>query len=241
MKFTWLGHACFLVEQDGYCVLLDPYTGVEGYPPLAETAVRAAAWEARAAREAAGFSTLASVSRVFMDGQPPRIRVHKVLCSHGHHDHCAVELAEEIPFQGTCPFTIRTVETFHDGQGGALRGTNTIHILSAGGFTIAHLGDLGHQLSAEQIAAVGPLDAALVPVGGYYTIDAQGAKAVCGALKPKCAVPMHYRHPPFGLPVVAGVEDFLSLWPEEQVRRLDGPVLEVGLSGVIVPKFCEER
>ena len=24
MKLTWLGHACFLAEQDGYTILLDP-------------------------------------------------------------------------------------------------------------------------------------------------------------------------------------------------------------------------
>ena len=30
MKLTWLGHACFLLEQDGYRILLDPYTGEIG-------------------------------------------------------------------------------------------------------------------------------------------------------------------------------------------------------------------
>lgn len=34
MKLTWLGHACFLLEEDGYRIVLDPYTGVAGYPPL---------------------------------------------------------------------------------------------------------------------------------------------------------------------------------------------------------------
>lgn len=38
MKLTWLGHACFLLEQDGYRIVTDPYTGVEGYPPLAASA-----------------------------------------------------------------------------------------------------------------------------------------------------------------------------------------------------------
>nr|WP_325211272.1 MBL fold metallo-hydrolase [uncultured Oscillibacter sp.] len=208
MKLTWLGHACFLAEQDGYTILLDPYTGVEGYPPLAER----------------------------------KLRVHKILCSHGHFDHNAADQAEVIPAGIPCPFEIRAVETFHDGQGGALRGTNTIHILSAGGVTIAHLGDLGHQLSAEQVKAIGPLDAVLIPVGGFYTVDAAEAKAVCEALKPKCAVPMHYRHAPCGLPNVAGVEDFLALWPAPEVRRLEGPSLEVDGSarGVMVPKFREE-
>ncbi len=246
MKLTWLGHACFLVEQDGYTVLLDPYTGVEGYPPIAETAARAAVWAERIRRKAEGFHTLAESRRVFVEAaeeeQPPRLRVHKILCSHGHFDHCAVEEAEAAPFDGPCPFTVRTVETFHDGQGGALRGGNTVHILSAGGFTIAHLGDLGHQLSEEQLAAIGPLDLAMIPVGGVYTVDAAGAKAVCQALGPRCVVPMHYRHAPYGLPNVAGVEAFLSLWPEGEVRRLEGASLEVDkeIRGVVVPRFSEE-
>ena len=147
-----------------------------------------------------------------------------------------------VPFDGPCPFTIRTVETFHDGEGGALRGPNTIHILSADGVAVAHLGDLGHPLSPEQIAAIGPLDAVLIPVGGTYTVDAAGAKAVCEALNPKCVIPMHYRHAPYGLPNVTGVEDFLSLWPVGAVRRLEGPVCEVdgGASGVLVPQFLQE-
>ena len=241
MTLTWLGHSCFLAEQDGYRILLDPYTSVEGYPPLAETAARAAVQTARSRRKSEGFRTLALHNRISMD-QEAYLQVHKILCSHSHFDHNAVEQAETVPFDGPCPFTIRTVETFHDGQGGALRGTNTVHILSAGGFTIAHLGDLGHQLLAEQAEAIGPLDLLLIPVGGVYTVDAAEAQAVCEALKPACVIPMHYRHAPYGLPNVAGVEDFLSLWPAGSVRRLPGPVhwMDRGLSGVIVPQFCEE-
>lgn len=207
MKLTWLGHACFLLEQDGYALLLDPYTGVEGYPELSER----------------------------------KLAVDKILCSHQHADHNAVDQAALRAETKPCPFAVRTVETFHDGQGGALRGRNTIHILSAGGVTAAHMGDLGHPLSAGQIEAVGPLDAMLIPVGGYYTIDAGGAKAVCDALRPRCVIPMHYRHAPYDYPVLAGVEDFLALWPAAEVRRLDGPSLDLGgAAGVVVPRYCEE-
>ncbi len=247
MKLTWLGHSCFLAEQDGYRILLDPYKGVEGYPPLTKTADRAAAWEERARRKAEGFYVVTVKTRLSVvrnDGREyePRLQVHKILCSHGHFDHNAADQAELVPFEGECPFTVRTVETFHDGQGGALRGPNTIHILSAGGVTIAHLGDLGHRLSPEQAEAIGPLDAALVPVGGVYTVDAAGAKAVCEALNPACVVPMHYRHAPCGLPDVAGVEEFLALWPEGAVRRLEGASVELDgqARGVLVPRFCEE-
>lgn len=34
MKITWLGHACFAVESDDYCILLDPYTKVRGHEEL---------------------------------------------------------------------------------------------------------------------------------------------------------------------------------------------------------------
>lgn len=241
MKLFWLGHACFLLEQDGYTVLLDPYTGVEGYPPLYETAVRSC--NPRPPKDARIIARLPVKMRVegVSQAEEGKIYVNKVLCSHGHDDHHAVELTALLP-EAPCPFAIRTVETFHDERGGALRGKNTVHILRAGGITVAHLGDLGHRLTAEQAEAIGPLDAALVPVGGYYTIDARGARDVCEVLRPRCVIPMHYRHAPYGLPVVGGVEDFLALWPESAVRRLDGPRVELDgtLSGVVVPNFCGE-
>ena len=28
MKLTWLGHSCFLIEEDGYRLITDPYTEV---------------------------------------------------------------------------------------------------------------------------------------------------------------------------------------------------------------------
>lgn len=205
MKLTWLGHACFLLEQDGYRIVTDPYTGVEGYPPL-------------------------------------DVFAHEAVCSHHHFDHDAVDCVKPLP-RAKSPFAVREVETCHDEQGGALRGPNIVRIFTAGGVSVAHLGDLGHQLTAGQLAAIGPVDAVLVPVGGVYTVDAAGAKAVCDALGARCVVPMHYRHAPYGLPNVAGVEGFLALWPAEQVRRLDGPSFDVTkeTGGVLVPRFLNEK
>lgn len=116
-------------------------------------------------------------------------------------------------------------------------------MFTAGGVSVVHLGDLGHALSAEQLAAIGPVDGVLVPVGGVYTVDAQGAKAACDAIGPKWIVPMHYHHAPYGLPDIAGVEDFLALWPAEQVHSLPGAGLdtETAPEGVLLPKFWLTR
>lgn len=176
MKLTWLGHACFALEQDGYRIVIDPYTNVEGHADVQTSA-------------------------------------HAVYCSHQHYDHSAVSGVTLLPAR-ECPFTVRTVKTCHDEEGGALRGENLIHIFSAGGITIAHLGDLGHQLTPEQLSAIGKVDGILVPIGGTYTVDAAGAKRVCDTIAPKWVVPMHYRHAPYGFSVLQTAEDFTALWPD---------------------------
>lgn len=202
MKLTWMGHSCFVLEQDEYRIVMDPYKGVPGYPPLSVSA-------------------------------------HAVYCSHQHADHNATELVTLLPKRKN-PFKVRVLRTFHDEREGAERGENAVHIFTAGDITIAHMGDLGHHLSVEQLEAIGPLTVMLIPVGGFYTIDAKAAKSTCVGLRPKCVVPMHYRHDPYGLPNIEGVEPFLKLWPKASVHELDGPTMEITpyLSGVYVPKFA---
>ena len=53
-------------------------------------------------------------------------------------------------------------------------------------------------------------------------------------------VPMHYRHGSHGYDVIATVEDFLRLYPADEVHCLDGSSFELtpdAPRGVIVPKF----
>ena len=174
-------------------------------------------------------------------GYPPlNVSAHAVYCSHQHADHNAVELVARLP-KGRNPFKVRTVKTFHDESEGAERGENTVHIFSANDITVAHMGDLGHYLTLEQIEEIGPLDVMLIPVGGVYTLNAVGAKSAFMALRPRCVIPMHYRHDPYGLPNIDGLEPFLKLWSSSMIRRLDGPALELtkDLSGVYVPRYAE--
>ena len=143
-----------------------------------------------------------------------------VYCSHQHGDHAytaGVRITEKSP----SPFSVREVPTFHDDQGGSLRGVNTVRCFTAEGLTVVHLGDLGHLLTQEQAEAIGPCDALLIPVGGFFTIDAPTAKAVAAQLRPRVVIPMHYRFGSSGLPVVGTAEDFTDLYPAAFVRRYD--------------------
>jgi L-ascorbate metabolism protein UlaG (beta-lactamase superfamily) len=89
------------------------------------------------------------------------------------------------------------------------------------------------------VEAIGQLDAVMIPVGGFYTIDAEDAKAICEALKPRIVIPMHYRHDGHGLAVVAGVEPFLALWDKEAVHREESNTIAITpeKSGVWVPTY----
>lgn len=141
---------------------------------------------------------------------PVREEADHVLCSHGHGDHCGTECVS-LRQGKPSPFTVETIDTWHDDKKGALRGPNTIHILSDGQCRVAHLGDLGCDLTPEQKDRLRHLTALLIPVGGHYTIDAAQAKRLAGELSPAVTVPMHYQQAGVGYDVIGTVDQFTAL------------------------------
>lgn len=164
----------------------------------------------------------------YLDGSVPglaplHLTADLVLCSHAHHDHGA---RTAVRLTGRSPsFRLDEVATFHDDREGALRGPNVIRVITAEGLRAAHLGDLGCRLEDWQLAQLQDLDVMLVPVGGYYTINATQADALVRKLKPRIVVPMHYRGVGFGYAEIGTVEDFLALRPD--VTRYAGNALEI--------------
>ena len=153
----------------------------------------------------------------------PDLAGDMVLCSHGHEDHCYPQGVRQSKM--ACGFEVEIVDTLHDDEGGSLRGENKVHIIDAKGFRLAHLGDLGHVPTDEQFAAMGPIDALLIPIGGCYTIDARQAKVICDRLQPKLIFPMHYRKNGIGFDTIAEPEGFLEMF-DELTSRLIGPIFE---------------
>ena len=115
---------------------------------------------------------------------PLSLEADAVLCSHSHGDHNAVEVVSMRKDNKTCPFQVEILETYHDDVKGTKRGPNKIHILSLNGIRVAHFGDLGCSLSDSELETIGALDAAMIPVGGFYTISgeeaAELAEKLCG-------------------------------------------------------------
>jgi len=196
VEIRWLGHACFQIRSAaGFTILTDPPDREVGYPRI---------------------ETKADV----------------VTVSHQHFDHNAVALVpgkpkviEEPGIHQVEGITFRGVSTFHDTSGGKQRGKNLVFVFQVDGLNLCHLGDLGHVLDAAQVAEIGPVDILMVPVGGYYTIDAAAAKEVVEALKPHIVLPMHYKTPvmPEANFPIAPVTDFTRYFD----RVVEREVLEV--------------
>lgn len=151
----------------------------------------------------------------YSDGSVPgcpdlRLDAEFVYCSHGHGDHNAVSCVTLAPAQEPC-FTLTEVLTDHDDAGGTKRGKNVIRVFDFGGTRVAHFGDLGRPLSAEEKAQLKDLDCALIPVGGFFTIDAKTAADIVSDIRPALVIPMHYRSADSGYDVIAHLDDALPV------------------------------
>jgi L-ascorbate metabolism protein UlaG (beta-lactamase superfamily) len=84
---------------------------------------------------------------------------------------------------------------FHDKKQGTERGRNTLFKIEMDNLSVLHCGDLGHILDDELIEEIDGVDILLIPVGGFYTIDADEAVGVVRKIEPSIVIPMHYNFP----------------------------------------------
>ncbi len=79
------------------------------------------------------------------------------------------------------------VRTFRD-DSGASRGRGVAFAIELDGIHTIHLGEIGHLLSEERLADIGPVDVACVPVGG--ALGPTKAAELIAQLDAKIVVPM---------------------------------------------------
>jgi L-ascorbate metabolism protein UlaG (beta-lactamase superfamily) len=130
----------------------------------------------------------------------PDVSADIITSSHDHFDHANISLFKGNPTVVDEPgettigeIKFNGIPSFHDEKEGSLRGANIIYKIMTDGMIITHLGDLGHMLIPEQIEKLKNTDILLIPVGGVYTINSAQAVELINQIKPKIAVPMHYK------------------------------------------------
>lgn len=80
------------------------------------------------------------------------------------------------------------VRTYRDDARGSERGRQTAFVVELDQMHTIHLGDIGHLLTEEKLADIGPIDIACVPIGG--SLSATKAAELIAQLDPRIVVPM---------------------------------------------------
>lgn len=182
MKISLLGHSCFYIELDnGIRIITDPY-------------------QHRAYSGAVRYLPVAAKADI-------------VTVSHHHADHDFTEDvpgAEVIDSAGTFNIkgvSIEGISSYHDKSQGADRGKNVIFLIDGDGLKLAHFGDVGTiDLDYGKLSGI---DIAMIPVGGLFTINHKEAAELIDKIKPKAAIPMHFKTSKIGFDI-DGVDQFIS-------------------------------
>lgn len=148
---------------------------------------------------------------------PAHIETNEVFCSHDHADHNGAELIQS-SHDNTWSVHFLTVP--HDDESGKKRGFCRITCVDVNGVSVVHMGDIGRDLSEEEYERLKGTDILMIPVGGYYTIDAETAHQIVERLHPSLTLLMHYRDGKIGYDVLADITDICqTVFPE--CRRMD--------------------
>ncbi|NTU70138.1 MBL fold metallo-hydrolase, partial [bacterium] len=166
MDITWLGQSCFKIQGKETTLVIDPYDSKLGIK------------------------------------LPKKLEADILLISHDHYDHNNKEAVSGDPYIINTPgeyevkgVQITGIEMFHDKNQGKDRGKTTAYVIELDGIKLCHLGDIGQDLSDEEIEKLGDIDVLMIPTGGVYTINAEEAAKIIGEIEPKISIPMHYKIP----------------------------------------------
>jgi len=142
--------------------------------------------------------------------RPLKETANQVICSHRHADHFAFKEIEISQTRADTPFLVEFIPTWHDDKEGALRGENNIAIIDVYDRKIVHMGDIGCELSDDDMDKICGCDVLLMPVGGYYTLEPAAAADMVKRIAPDIIIPMHYRGDTYGYDEIGTVEEFLK-------------------------------
>lgn len=192
MKLTYLGHSAVLIEEGQFKGIIDPF--ISGNP-LSKTSV----------------DSLHDITHIFVThghgdhiGDAVEIAKANNALIIANHEICAYlsrfkVRTHSMHIGGRRKFDFGTVKMTNALHGSGISdGGNIIcggnpcgFVIDIEGKKIYHAGDTGLTLDMKLLEDE-KIDAAFLPIGGNYTMDADDAAIAAGFIKAKLTVPIHY-------------------------------------------------
>lgn len=165
MEITWHGHSCFRISERGMAsVVTDPY----------DPAV------------------------VGIDPGKLKAEIVTISCDDPAHNHLKTIRGSAFEITGPGEYEVGGVFITGVRINGSKKSSssdevrNTVYVIDFNGLTVAHLGELNSVPSQTEVEGLGEVNIALVPIGGYTSLNAAKAAEVISLLEPSIVIPMHY-------------------------------------------------
>jgi L-ascorbate metabolism protein UlaG (beta-lactamase superfamily) len=191
VKVTFVGHACFLLDNGAQKILIDPFiTG----NPVAKIS------------EAQKKIDFILISHGHGDHLGDAIGLAKksdamIISNYEIATYCGeqgVQKTHPLHIGGGHDFPFGSLKLTIAHHGSTLGNSNLYggepagFIIRTGGKVIYHAGDTGLFLDMKLIGELDKIDLALLPIGGNFTMDISDAVKAVEFLSPRKAIPMHY-------------------------------------------------
>jgi L-ascorbate metabolism protein UlaG (beta-lactamase superfamily) len=191
MEITWYGHSCFKLTERGLAtVVTDPYD----HRQVGYDALKLKADIVTVSHDTVGHNFVSSIK-----GDPH-----------------VIDGPGEFEIGGVF---ITGIQTNGHIKKDVTELRNTLYMFDFNGISVLHLGDLNRIPTQTEVEDFGPINVALVPVGGGGALNAIKATEIISLLEPSIVIPMHYAIPATGA-------------TQQKLDSLDKFIKEMGLSKV---------
>jgi len=216
MDITWHGHSCFSLAEGDTTLVIDPFFAPNN--PAAKT------------KGEDVDATHIAITHGHVDHMADAVPMAKRT---GAHCVAIVEIANWLAGRGVEAYTdpnlggtvefdwgwIRLVPAWHtntlpgsdevpfSAEHGTSIGTAAGFVISIGGKIVYHAGDTCLFSDMQLIARRDPIDVAMLPIGGHYTMDRHDAAIAAELVAAGTVIPMHYDTFP---PIKTDAEAFRS-------------------------------
>lgn len=184
MKISFIGHACFMIEDGDYSLIIDPF--IEGNPSAkvkindvkpTHILVSHAHGDHKGDAVSLAKKSKAKIFSTFEIGN--ELATHGVDVIAGH-------------IGGKAKTEFGSVKFFQAFHGSGIAGGHACgFVVDIGGKKIYHAGDTGLTKDMDLLKREN-IDYALLPIGDFYTMGPEDALEAVKMIKPKYAIPMHY-------------------------------------------------